>query len=315
MREWNTKVVRVFLNPCCNYGTGLSRWEKVKEEIRERIRILKTEEIRSPDQIVFQLSNALNNGESMFIAAGGDGTVNLLLNTIMTLTDNPDVTIGAVGLGSSNDFHKPFRPEALINGIPVRIDFENAFPYDVIRIAYQDIQGNRNTRFCVINASIGITAEANAIFNSRLRFLKILQSISVDAAIAAAALKAISTYHNILCQLTVNNGKDEMFSVTNLGIIKNPHFAGSLCYDTLIEPDDGKLGINLCAGLSLWERAGMLVALYNHRFHGYPKTKSWMATRLSLKSDQVFALEMDGEIAHTNSAEFDIIPKRVRCCR
>jgi len=307
--------MRVFLNPYCNYGNSLPRWERVKEEIRNRMGIFETEEILSPDEIVFQVSKALKDGESMFIAAGGDGTVNLLLNTIMKLSDNPDLTIGAVGLGSSNDFHKPFRPEAFINGIPVRIDSKNAFPCDVIRTDYQDIRGHRNARFCLTNASIGITAEANAIFNSRLRFIRMLQGISVDAAITAAALKAIFTYHNISCQLIVNNGEEQRFSVTNLGIIKNPHFAGSLCYDTPIEPDDGKLGINLCMGLSLCEKIGMLIALYNHRFQGRPKTKSWIANRLLVTSDQVFALEMDGEVIHTNSAEFNIIPKRVRCCR
>ena len=315
MRGANSKVIRIFLNPYCNYGTSLSRWKKVKEEIHNRIGIFETEEILSPDDIVFQVSKALKNGENMFIAAGGDGTVNLLLNTIMKLGDNPDITIGAVGLGSSNDFHKPFLPEAFINGIPVRIDYKNAFPCDVIRIDYQNIQGYRNTRFCLINASIGITAEGNAIFNSRLRFIRLLQRISIDAAITTAALKAILTYRNIPCELTVNNGEEQRFSVTNLGIIKNPHFTGSLCYDTPIEPDDGKFGINLCMGMSLCERIGILVALYNHRFQGRPKTKSWVATRLSVKSAKVFALEMDGEVIHTNSAEFNIIPKRVRCCR
>lgn len=315
MPKSDGKVIRVFLNPHSNYHTGLSRWKKVEKEIRGRIETLETEEIRSPDEIVSQVSEALDNGENMFIAAGGDGTVSLLLNAIMKLSDDPSLTIGAVGLGSSNDFHKPFRRKAFINGIPVRIDFKDAFPCDVIRVDYHDIQANRNTSFCLINASIGITAEANAIFNSRSALMSMLQTISTDAAITAAALKAIFTSPDIPCQLTVNNGEEQRFSVTNLGIIKNPHFAGSLCYDTPIEPDDGELGINLCMDLSPPERIRMLVALYNHRFREYPKTKSWIATRLSLRSDQVFALEMDGEVIHTNGADFNIIPKRVRCCR
>lgn len=315
MKISNAEVIKIFLNPNCNYGTGLSRWEKVKEKVLTRMGKFEVEEILSPDEIIFQVSKALKNGENIFIAAGGDGTVNLLLNTIMKLSGNPDLTIGAVGLGSSNDFHKPLRAKAFINGIPVRIDFENAFPCDVIRIDYRDIEGHQNTRFCLINASIGITAEANAIFNSRLRFIRMLQRISADAAITAAALKAIFTYRDIPCQLAVNKGEKQRFSVTNLGIIKNPHFAGSLCYDTPIEPDDGKLGINLCMGLSLRERIGMLVALYNHRFQGCPKTKSWIATRLSVRSDQSFALEVDGEVIYATSVEFNIIPKRVRCCR
>jgi diacylglycerol kinase family enzyme len=315
VRNSNIKPIRLFLNPYCKYGSGRSRWEKVKAEIQFRIGSIEIEEILSPEEIVSQVSRAVENGENRFVAAGGDGTVNLLLNAVMELSEGPELTIGAVGIGSSNDFHKPFRREAFINGIPVRIDFRNAFPCDVIRIDYRDIQGDWKMRFCLINASIGLTAEANALFNSRLRVIKMLQGISVDAAITAAALKVIFTYPNIPCQLTVDGEEEQTFPVTNLGIVKNPHFAGSLCYDTPIEPDDGKLGIHLSMGLSRCERIGLLAALYQHGFQGQPKTKSWMATRLSVKGDRVFALEMDGEVIRTNRADLRMIPKRVRCCR
>lgn len=315
MRRPNKTMVRIFLNPYCNYGTALARWKKVKVKIHNRIGAFELEEIVSPDEIVLQVSNALRNGENMFVAAGGDGTVNLLLNAIMKLSDNPNTIIGAVGLGSSNDFHKPFRPKSFINGIPVKIDFENAVPCDVIQIRYQNTEANWGTRFCLINASVGLTAEANAFFNLRHTFMKMLQRVSVNAAILYATLRTILTYHDKSFQLIMNNGEKQRFMVTNLGIIKNPHFTGTLCYDTAIEPDDGKLGINLCRDLSLYERIETLIALYNHRFKERPKTKSWFATQLSLKSDKIFALEMDGEVIHTNNAEFNIIPKRVRCCR
>lgn len=305
----------MFLNPYCNYGRGRSRWEKVKAGVHHRIGSIEIEEILSPREMVYQVSRAVKNGETRFVASGGDGTVNLLLNAVMTLSEGPDLTIGAVGLGSSNDFHKPFRQEAFFNGIPVKIDFKNALPCDVMRIDYRDIQGCWKTRFCLINASIGVTAEANALFNSRLKIIKMLQGISVDAAITATALKVIFTCSDIPCQLKVDDEEAKTFPVTNLGIFKNPHFAGSLCHDTPIEPDDGKLGIHLGMGLSRCERLGLLATLYHHGFHRQPKIKSWIATRLSVKSDRVFALEMDGEVICTNRAEICIIPKRVRCCR
>jgi diacylglycerol kinase (ATP) len=307
--------MKVFLNPHCNYGAGLSRWEKIEKGLYNRIGKFDTEEISSPESLILQVSKALKNGEHEFIAAGGDGTINLLLNSIMKIGNAPGITIGAVGLGSSNDFHKPFHPERFINGIPLRVDFKNAFPCDVICIEYRDNLGYQKTNFCLINASMGVTAEGNALFNSRIKLIKMLQMISVDAAIIAAALISILNYRNIPCQLIIENSEAQNLSVTNLGIIKNPHFTGSLCYDTPIEPDDGNLGINLCIGLSLLERISMLVALYKHRFQGRPKTKSWTAKSLSIKSNQFFALEMDGEVIHTDYAKFNVIPKRVRCCK
>ncbi len=306
----------VFLNPFCSYGTGLKRWDQVKDELGRRIGRFKTEVPDSPQRFVEYVSRAIRDGDNLLIAAGGDGTVNLLLNAVMTeMRAHNRITLGAVGLGSSNDFHKPFRPQALINGIPVRVDAQNGLYHDVLRIDYQDVQGQPKTHFSIINASIGITAEANALFNSRTGFIKAARKISVEAAIVACALKAMFTYRDIPCQLSIDDGEPKQLPVTNLGIIKNPHFAGHFCYDTPIKPDDGELGINLCGGTSMLERVGLIAGLAKARFQGRPKTNCWSATHLTVESNRTFALEMDGEVVQTSCARFSVIPKTVRCCK
>ena len=289
-------------------------WKRIEREIRERTGQFETEEILSPEEFPAQVSRTLENGENVFIAAGGDGTVNLLLNALMNSGEH-GVTFGAIGLGSSNDFHKPFRTEALVKGIPLRIDWQNARLCDVIRIDYQNVQHKWATRFCLINASIGITAEANALFNSRIGMIKMLQRFSINAAISVAALLSILAYRNLPCLLNIEEDEAQEFKITNLGIIKNPHFAGSLCYDTPIGPDDGKMGINLCADLTLLEAIRMLNALSNNRFSELPKTWSWIADRASVSSKRMFALEMDGEVFKTDHAKFRVMSKAMRCCQ
>jgi diacylglycerol kinase family enzyme len=273
------------------------------------------EEILSPTSLSGQAEKALTNGENFFIAAGGDGTVNLLLNALLNKSScKPETIIGAVGLGSSNDFHKPFRPEAFIEGIPLRLNRECTKPSDIIRIKFYDTLGHVFTRYCIINASIGITAKANAIYNSCLPFIKQIQRISIEGAIFVSALKTIFTFQNIPCQIALEGSPPLSYRLTNLGVIKNPHFAGGLCYDTPVKPDDGRLGVNLCAGMTIMESIKTLARLYKHRFRGCLKTYSWSTTSLSVSSEQPFALEMDGEVVQAKQAEFRLLPKQVRCC-
>lgn len=305
----------VLLNPFCSYGTGLKRWEQVKDELGRRIGRFKTEVPDSPQRFAEYVSRAIRDGDNLLIAAGGDGTVNLLLNAVMTERGAHNrITLGAVGLGSSNDFHKPFRADAFIDRIPVRVDAQNGLYHDVLRIDYQDVQGQPKTHFSIINASIGITAEANALFNSRTWLIRAARKISYLVALGAAALKTILSYHDIPCLLSIDDGETKEFPVTNMGVIKNPHFAGPFCYDTPIEPDNGKMVINLCGGTSQLEVLGMIIALLKGRFKGRPKTNTWTATKLSVKSDRSFALELDGEVVQTRNARFSVIPKTVRCC-
>jgi diacylglycerol kinase (ATP) len=310
----STKPV-VLLNPRSNYGKGGKLWEKVRGALRARIGEYDVITATATEELGLSLAGALKAGANKFMAAGGDGTVNLLLNLLLNLTGRTDIVIGAVGLGSSNDFHKPFRKEAFIGNVPAKVDFEHAISCDVIQVKYLDKSGSQQVRYSLINSSIGLTAEANAFFNRRLPIVRILQRMSVDAAIFFTAVRTILKYHNLPCVIVDEWGHMMKINLTNLGVIKNPHFTGSLCYDTAILPDDGKLGINLCAELTKFERLRLMVALTNHRFNGLPKTKCWLGNRLAVRSGKPFAVEVDGEISVASDLEFVVLPKRARCCR
>lgn len=304
----------VFLNTRASYGRAASRWERVLPELARRAGPLEVHEIGSVDAVRARLVEALGHGEHVFVAAGGDGTVNLLLNAIMAAGDVPGVALGAIGLGSSNDFHKPHARESIIEGVPVRIDCERARPCDVIRIDLEDDQGRASTRHAIINASLGITAEANASFNRPTRFTRAMRRLSVDAAILASVVRTLATYRDIECRIMIDGDDQGTFPVSNLGVIKNPHFAGSFCYDTPIEPDDGRLGVNLCEGLTRFQVFATLAALSRRRFSGRPKTRSWIGERVRVEADRPFALETDGEVVSARRAEFTVLPKRIRCC-
>jgi diacylglycerol kinase family enzyme len=279
--------------------------------------LIETEQIASPQGLAFQVEKAVKEGERQFVAAGGDGTVHLLLNALMRSADCAhELALGAVGLGSSNDSHKPLRPEAYVRGIPVRLDFTRAVPQDVIHVSYVDDGGEARTRFCLNNASIGVTAEANAIYNSGDRLIALARRICTEAAIVVAALKAVFAHRNVPYDLTINETQRRSHLVTNLGIIKNRHFAGGMSYDSPIERDDGKLGVNLCEEMRTLDVLRTLLSLYRGRFRGLPKTRVWVATRLLVGCGGMpFALEMDGEVVHATQAEFAVLPRAIRYCQ
>ena len=325
----NPRGIRIFVNPGATYGTGRERWSRVEGELRRRLGHLEVEETRASGELPDRLAQLVQQGERRFVAAGGDGTVNMLLNAIMTLPGNeasegrpaggefPEgdvIVLGAVGLGSSNDFHKPFDESATIEGIPVRVDFDGAQDRDVIHIEYEDPEGSAAARYSLINASVGVTAEANARFNEPNWFVRAARAVSVDAAISAAVVTTLATWVDVTCALSIDGEEPVMTSVTNLGVFKNPHFGGALCYDTPVSSDDGLLGVGLCEGMSAFETVAALSALRKHRFAGRPKTRTWSVRSISVRGDRAFALETDGEVLQARRARFSVAPRRVRCC-
>jgi diacylglycerol kinase family enzyme len=308
--------MRFYINPHCDFGYGWKKWLRIEPSLRRQYGNFEAEKIQSPESIEAQVQRAFKEGENFFIAAGGDGTVHLLLNALLSLNSSKqEIILGAVGLGSSNDFHKPFRPGSYIEGIPVRLDRENQIYCDVISVEHRKGKDRLATSYCLVNASLGITAEANALYNSRVPTIVRIKRFSHEAAVVASALMTIFHYKNIPCRLTLDNESSQKFNLTNLGVIKNPHFAGNLCYDTDVSPDDGNLGVNLCSDMAKLEAVRALVRLYKRKFSAYPKIYSWLAKELFLESERPFALEMDGEVIQVSQARFKILPRRLRCCR
>ena len=306
--------MQVLVNPHCAGGRGGRKWQVLAPSLQQRYPGIRCQIIPEESALQPAVIRALHQGERTFIAGGGDGTVNRLLNVLLNApANNAELTLGAIGLGSSNDFHKPFRAAATLQGVPLRIDSAHSYPCDVIQIrCFQD--GQMQQTYGIINASIGIAARANARYNSRGRLLRAIQQISVDAAILLSVLRTIATYHNFPCRITQNQNAAQEYRLTNLGVIKNPHFGGQLCYDTPVACDDGWLAVNLCEGMSRLQTLGILGRLYRHHFAGRPHTASWQSTRLTVSSARQFDLEIDGEVLQTSNVEFRVLPQKIRCC-
>jgi diacylglycerol kinase family enzyme len=303
----------VLLNPACNYGTGRRRWDRVRAGLRERLGDFDLVEFGPADSVSDLTARALDSGVRFLVAAGGDGTVNVILNALFGLKRAAEVTLGAIGLGSSNDFHKPWRKDGLIAGCPARVDLSSARPVDVIRIDYAD-GGTSMTRYCLLNASIGVTAEANAFFNSRSYAIRALQRVSVDAAVTAAAVRTMLGFRNINCHIGVDDAAAFELAVSNLSAIKRPNVAGSLCYDTPVALDDGRMAVNVAFGLSFFGRIAAFAALSRGRFSGRPGTVTCYGTRVEVSSGSSFAMEFDGEVVQTSRAVFTLVPKGIEVC-
>lgn len=307
--------MHIFLNPMCHFGKGLEKWENIISELQQFLSFT-YDELQSPESLDNLLKKRITNGEKIFIAAGGDGTVNLLTNALMKWDGcNGPFILGAIGLGGSNDFHKPFSAHSKIKGIPVRLNWQEAVPSDIIRVQYKSVRGNILTRYSTINCSIGITSQANTFCNSRSKLVERLSHRSVEASIIYCALRTLFSYKNISCTLMLNAEKPKDIQLTNLGVVKNPHFAGGLCYGTDIKPDDGKLGVHLTFDMTKLEVIKTMINLYKHRFPHNSKTNTWITPNLAIESDNLFALEIDGEVVDTNYVQFDFLKKTLRLCR
>lgn len=300
----------ILLNTICCGGKGLEKWNQIKNHIlNSGTAVFRTNE----NGLIPKLKEYIEKGETHFVAAGGDGTVNYLLNILVEIAavdQLKKITLGAIGIGSSNDFHKPFCSK--IEGISVCIDFQNADYRDVGLITCETTNGEIEKYF-LINASVGITAHANYLFNNSDSILSNLKRVSTKSAILYAAIKTILAYKNLTANITINR-ENFTTAITNLGITKNPHFSGDFCYDSPTDYTNGKFNVHLAYHMNKFEIVNLMKALIKGSFSKLKKTKSWQTDSIKIISKNKFAVEFDGEVVITNKVEFKILNKYIKVC-
>jgi len=288
----------ILLNKYSNGGKGFRRWEKFKPElegkyIRDNYTLIYDFEVFSK-----RLHQEFESGERFLVAAGGDGTINFLLNQIMQMRKNErtQLTMGAIGLGSSNDFHKPLSEDRYLNGeVPVKLDYENAAEHNVGQVDFEDENGKWQRRYFIINCSVGIIAQANYLFNSKEKVVKWLKSKWVEGTIWYSALKTLFAAKNVQTKIKVEN-KSFSTEVTSLSVVINPHVSGNFCYDFKISSQSDFLGVALCERMGILCRLRTILSLTRGKFVGLPKTRSWMSKEVEIKPDSPTPLELDGEV-------------------
>lgn len=307
----------VIVNPSSGGGTGLKTWRRIAPAVRDRSGPFETEIVRDPGDVEAVVSKWLAAGETRFVAAGGDGTVNMVAAALVNRLaprELRDVCLGAIGLGSSNDFHKPGDPSHRVAGVPVRLDFEHSARHDVGLVEFLDDVGRSGRRPWLINSSIGTTAEANGFFNRPDALLRLLKRRSTGLAIAYAALHTILRSRSTDLSMSIDGEPVSRLRIANLGVVKNPHFTGSLRYDSPHEPDSGRFFVHTLAELSLPRLLLALARLARGRFSGQPGASSRRASRLEVRADRPFAVEGDGEVVFATEASFSVMPRLLRVC-
>lgn len=308
--------MNIILNTSAAAGNAEKKWSSIKDLIREKFNNVSVIDVHDNGSVEKVKQEIINNGNTDLIIAGGDGTVNYFINKLIEVLDEKEIKkikIGVIGIGSSNDFCKPFAQEIFINNIPCKINFENTQLRDVGILKYKS--GSQILqKYFLLNASVGVTAEANKLFNNPDPILKFLKKYFMKLAIIYAALKTIFLYNNFNSKIIFDSYETYSFPVSNLSIIKNPNISGDLSYPGDADYQNGLYHIYLAHSMNGSDLINLLKSLSKKVFPENEQTMYCESPKIKVTAEQDFLIEYDGEIISTNHAEFSILKKYLNIC-
>lgn len=311
------KKIAILVNLSANHNKASEKWERIKDKLQfvEENTTVYT----IPYEVPFDVDTCVadlygNKGVTHFISAGGDGSINYLINAINDIPDSTldEFTIGAIGLGSSNDFLKPF--DKIIDGIPVKIDDQSLYDQDVGSVVYESENGNRYSKLFIINASIGLLAKANYTFNKGDGFINFFKRRKLDWAINYTALKTLLTYKPSWVNILSGTDKKHL-KLNSLSVLKNPNVSGSFRFNQDILSNDRSFGINYSYNQNIIGVIRTILDLAKGCFITTKPKKgrtSYKGDHLEITSKDLLYLETDGEVEVTRNAVFSIYPNIIK---
>lgn len=238
-----------------------------------------------------QLANeAVRAGMDMVIAAGGDGTVNSVLQGLA----GNNTALGVLPLGTVNVWARemgipmalPLAAEVLVRGVRRRVDV-----------------GRAGSRFFLMMAGIGFDAEvARRVERSKLKRLglKLLDYLATVGILGV-------THQSAKIWMRIG-GKRRSLSSLMIILGNTRLYGGALTFAKKAVADDGWLDLVIIGGGGLVYRAGVILRALFRRASMGTRVRYAHVRTVRLESNKPIPVQVDGEVIGTLPMTFSIVP-------
>ncbi len=238
--------------------------------------------------------------------AGGDTTIQIMVNEIMATLYRPALAV--IGLGSSNDLAREFGVDSMKRACAALREGRQK-KIDIGRI----LTAGGISRYFLGQASLGLGVWVNqyvASLSSRYSFLAKKQFIA-----GAVAVLTSKTAGKIPLSLTVewgNAGFKGTWSVIVFSNIK--YWASGRLFNPSASIDDGKLECFLIDDCSLIDLARLYLRTGKGKHTNNPRVRFVSSDSFNISSSSPFSIQADGEIVSVKTASQGNFQARIEIC-
>lgn len=300
------------VNPASARGTTFGVWSRLRQQL-SALGIAFDEQLTSgPGDATEIASEAFRRGVERVIAVGGDGTLSEIVNGYFDEQGrafNGEASIGLLPSGTGSDFRRSLGMTHYSRSLSNLFNAE-ARPVDVARADFQDFNAERAKRFFINVASFGLGGDVSASVNRWRNSLP--RWIGGRARFSAAALAALGRYKNVRVSMLLDDEREIQIS-SNLIVVANGKFAGGgmmLAPDA--ELDDGLLDVIVTDEATRWDVIRELPRIQRGGHLKNPKVTALRARRVSIKSEEPMAVDLDGETVGYTPTNITLLPAATR---
>jgi len=241
---------------------------------------------------------AVDDGYDQLFVAGGDGTLNEVINGVGSSPAGFDaVTLGVIPLGTGNDFATALGVptdvegaiEALVHGVPIAVDV-----------------GQLNDRYFINVSAGGFIADVSDAVDPRLK------TVAGKLAYLIGGAQILLTYEPVATRVEAPNRPDDRLELTTFAVCNSRLIGGGqlIAPDAVI--DDGLLDVCLIESMPTLEFVALLSRVANGEHVSDDRVAYFRTPEAVLTFDRTIKVNTDGQVLEASVCRYRIHPGAVR---
>lgn len=252
---------------------------------------------RTPDDLQRAAARAVRDGAELVVAAGGDGTLNAVLNGVAAVRGGlARARLGLLPAGTGNDFART-------------LDLPLELPEAVARLAAgrtRRLDAARLNDRLFINASGGgFTAATSTNVSGRLK------AWMGRIAYLVGGAQALMAHEPVLTEIVLDRER-LLLPVHLFAVCNGRTLGGGHTLAPEADPGDGWLDVCLVHGTSTLDLMTLLPKLSAGEHLDEAQVRYAVARRISLRFAEKTPVNADGEVAMAGRCDYEVLPGAVR---
>jgi diacylglycerol kinase (ATP) len=297
------KPVYIIVNPASNGGRTARDWPAIGAALARAGLDFESAFTSGPLEATELARQALREGRSMVVAAGGDGTISEVAAGFFDGGEPipTETRFGVLPTGTGGDFRRTFDIPVDIAAAARVLAAGKARRIDAGRVTLTHHSGLRQTLPFVNIADAGFGGDVVHRVNTGPKF--------GAATFTIASLMSLARFKN--APVTVDVDGEKRHLVAQQVVVANcQYFGGGMRMAPMADPSDGYLDLILVGDVSVLETVRGLgkVRSGTHLEGGNPKWSHQRARRVEVTSEVAVRVDVDGEQPGFLPAVFEVVP-------
>jgi YegS/Rv2252/BmrU family lipid kinase len=297
----------VVMNPRSAGGRTGRTWKRIRPQLEAACGPVAAFETEAPGHGIRLTSDAVRSGFSRILAFGGDGTLNEVVNGVLTAGPEPNAEVGLIPQGTGSDFRRALGMPLDATGAIGIIRAGKTKYLDVMKVAYTLADGAGATRYAINLTSFGMGGRVAARANRSSK------PLGGRVTFLAATLVTALGYRGDRVSLELDEVAIADVRITNVAVGNGPYHGAGMRVCPRAAVDDGLLDVSVITKLSPWELLTSGRYMFNGRIYEHPKVRFHRTSKLVARAvEGTSAIEIDGEALGYLPIRIEVVPRALR---